>query len=90
MSSCNMRQLHTLYQCPIEFERLELHPVPQKAFSSADCYTIYTTYLSLSTQSAGANAFRGTTCILFSYFSDYTFKKTKYLKFKKKKIPTYF
>ena len=40
-----------------------LPAVPRKAFTSADCDTVYTIYLSLCPQSADASAFLAMACI---------------------------
>ena len=52
-----------------------LPAVPQKRFGSADCDTIYTIYVSLWTQTADPNPFRGTHCIFcfFSFILSYSF-----------------
>ena len=41
---------------------------PRKGFGSADCDTIYAIYLSLFTQSANPNPFRGTHCNISTNF----------------------
>ena len=43
-------------------KQCEIPAVPQKWFGSAVCDTMYTIYLSLSTQTADLNLLRGTRC----------------------------
>ena len=56
-TSCYIEIIPNIVQC-----------VPRKGFGPTDCHAIYPFYLSLCTQSADLNHFRGTHCILDGQF----------------------